>query len=184
MKTRVLVIVVAALVSSGAQSPKRQQAGGGIRLTVLGLYSPERVPVFRDAVARLPGVRVLDLDPDTAQATVAVAPTGELRNAPPREVAERLNVAMRKATHAQFGFRLPPQVPSDRLRRVEIRVQGIHCEACNLGIYESFMRVPGVAHATASLRDGVVTALIDPSKTDRKKLVELLQKLSLDVLDP
>ena len=46
----------------------------------------------------------------------------------------------------------------------------------DLAAYEAVANIDGVEQATASFKDGRVTALIDPTKTDRAKLEDALKK--------
>ena len=72
-------------------------------------------------------------------------------------------------------------MPKDKLQEVVIPVAGLDCKACCLAAYEIVAQVEGVMQATATFKDGKVTAKFDPSKTDRAKLEEALRKRGVDV---
>lgn len=71
---------------------------------------------------------------------------------------------------------LPTEVPKDKLARIEIEVVGLDCKACSYAAYRAIYQIEGVARATASFKDGKVTALIDPKETNRPALEEALKK--------
>ena len=52
----------------------------------------------------------------------------------------------------------------------------------HLAAYEAVYKLDGVERATASFREGRVTALIDPSKTDRKALEDALKKRGVSLI--
>ena len=70
----------------------------------------------------------------------------------------------------------------EKLTLVEIPVVGLDCKACCLGAYEAIYRLEGVEQATASFKDGLVTAWIDASKTDRAQLETALKQRGVEVL--
>jgi copper chaperone CopZ len=55
-------------------------------------------------------------------------------------------------------------------------VLGLDCKGCCLGAYESIAKIEGVEQATASFKLGLVTALIDPAKTNRAALETALKQ--------
>src|ERR687883_37356 len=81
--------------------------------------------------------------------------------AKPEQVVERLDQKVREASHHTFGVKPRRTVPRDKLKRVEVAVAGLDCRACCLAAYEIVAAVDGVYQATASFKDGQVTALID-----------------------
>ncbi len=67
-------------------------------------------------------------------------------------------------------------VPRDKLTRVVIPIAGLDCKACGLAAYEAVAKIDGVEQAAASFREGRLTALIDPAKTNREQLEDALKK--------
>jgi copper chaperone CopZ len=63
-------------------------------------------------------------------------------------------------------------------------VLGLDCKACALAAYESIAKIDGVEQATASFRDGLVTARIDPARTSRAALEEILKKRGVTLKGP
>lgn len=78
-------------------------------------------------------------------------------------------------------MKAPTEKPREKLQFVEIRVVGLDCLACGLGAYEAVQNVEGVETATASFKTGLVTAWIDPEKTDRSKLEEALKQRGVEI---
>jgi hypothetical protein len=72
----------------------------------------------------------------------------------------------------------------DTLKLIEIPVAGLDCKACCLAAYESIYKLDGVERATASFREGRVTALVDPEKIDRSKLEDALKKRGVQLKAP
>ena len=66
---------------------------------------------------------------------------------------------------------------------VEIPVVGLDCKACCLAAYEAIYKLEGVERATASFKDGLVTAWIDSEKTDRTKLEAALKQRNVTLKD-
>ena len=69
----------------------------------------------------------------------------------------------------------------DKLQTVVIPAAGLDCKACCLAAYEGISGIDGVEQATASFKEGKITALIDPTKTDKAKLEEALRKKGVTV---
>ena len=64
----------------------------------------------------------------------------------------------------------------DKLVRIEIGVVGLDCKACSFAAYNIVAGVDGVEQATCSFKDGLITALIDPAKTQKAVLEDTLKK--------
>jgi hypothetical protein len=65
----------------------------------------------------------------------------------------------------------------DKLERVAIPVVGHDCKGCGLGTYDVVCRIDGVEQATVSFKAGLVTALVQPEKTNRAALEAALWNL-------
>ena len=55
-------------------------------------------------------------------------------------------------------------------------IAGLDCKGCSYAAYLAVYKIEGVENATASFKEELVTAWIDPSKTDRATLEEALAK--------
>jgi len=162
--------LLAVTAASGADEPQR------VRHQITGLFSPDRVTDLRETFQRLPDVKLIDVDYDNAEATVEYVPAKAFPGARPEEIVRRFDERLRSVSFGTFGVKPLRSVPKEKLRRVEIEVVGLDCKGCSLAAYESIYKLEGVELATASFREGRVTALIDPDKTDRARLEEALTK--------
>jgi copper chaperone CopZ len=168
---RLLATLLFALVITG------QADDGSVVQTlthkVTGLCCPERVEDLRDAVKDQAEVKLVSIDYAHAEATFAYAPkvfsTERLR--------QLLGIK-------GFGFKAPSTTPADQLTRIEIPIFGLDCKGCSLGAYNAVIKVDGVEQANASFKEGHVTALIDPAKTNRSALEEALKKARVALAPP
>ena len=138
-----------------------------------GLFCVERETDLRALLKDLPGVKLLKVDFEAAEASFEYDPaklsTGQLGHL---------------LAHASDGtFTLAPasKLPQEKLTRIEIPVAGLDCKACSYGAYDSICKIDGVDRATASFKLGLVTAWIDPTKTNLAALVAALKKRDVDV---
>jgi copper chaperone CopZ len=113
--------------------------------------------------------------------TLEFAPAKLFPGQKPERVTELVSDRLRKATHYTFALHPRRAVARDKLQQVVIPAAGLDCKACSLAAYEIVARVDGVYQATASFKEGRITALIDPAKTDKAALTELLRKRGVDV---
>ena len=143
---------------------------------VTGLFAPEREADLRDAVKGMSGVELVRVDVERGEAVFAYDPDVLLKNTKPSERVKRFDQLLRQASRHTFGARPPLTVPWEKLVKVEIPVAGLDCPGCDLAAYESVSKIDGVEQATASFREGRLTARIDPDRTSRDALVEALKK--------
>jgi copper chaperone CopZ len=211
MSVRPLLLILccclnlAAARAGGDEAPKRVKApprpGRGIgrkpgpgrvnvrgnkvgRFRITGLFAEKREAALRAAVADIPGLRLVDLDHETAEATLAYDPAELFPGYGPEQDAVHLNDLLRGASRDTLGVKPLGSLPRERWQRVDIRVAGLDCDACSLAAYEVVSRVEGVEVARASFHDGKVTAWIDPGKTDRVKVVDALKQAGVGVKAP
>jgi copper chaperone CopZ len=129
-------------------------------------------------------VTVVAIDFDTAEVTFSYDPAKLFPKMKEKDSLERFDNLLRTASSHTFGVRPLCTTPKDKLTRVEIAVLGLDCKACSLAAYESIFKIDGVEQATASFKDGLVTAMIDPEKTNRAALVEALKKRQVTLKAP
>ena len=58
---------------------------------------------------------------------------------------------------------------------------GLDCKGCALAAYESIAKLDGVEQATVNFKVGLVTAMIDPKKTDRAALEAALKQKQVEL---
>ena len=151
---------------------------------VTGLFAPDREADLRAAFRELPDVTLVAVDFDDAEITVEFVASKAFPGAKPEQVVERLDQQLRQATRSTFGVKPRRTVLRERLERVVIPVSGLDCKACSLAAYEIVARIDGVEQATASFKDGRVTALIDPARTNRAALEAALRQRGVRVGAP
>jgi len=151
---------------------------------ITGLFSTEREADLREAFETIPNIKLVAIDFANAEATLEYVPATIFRNVKPHERIGRLDNLLKTASHHTFGVKPLRSVPREKLERIEIAVAGLDCKACCLAAYEAIFRLNGVETATASFREGRVTALIDPSKTNRIRLEAALKQRGVEVKAP
>ena len=153
---------------------------------VSGLFAPAREAALRTALEKLPGVTLVRLDREQGEAVFAYDPAVAFPGTKPEpvELDKRFDERLREASRHTLGILPPCPTPRDRRQSLEIPVAGLDCQACCLATYESIYKLDGLIQASVSYREGKVTALIDPEKTDRAAMVTALKARGVDVTDP
>ena len=151
--------------------------GHSVKLQVTGLFMSDRVEDFRKLMQQFPEARLKSVDFKTAEATFNFANDSELfRNAKPEQIVERLHNRIRQLSGYTLGVKALSTIPREKLNLIEIPIKGLDCKACSLAVYDIVARVEGVEQATASFRDSLATAWIDPSKTNRATVEAALKQ--------
>ncbi len=151
---------------------------------VTGLFSREREADLRETVKKIPDLELKSIDFDRGEATFAYDPATFFKGVKEKDQIERFNNLLRQASSHTFGIRARADVAWDKLTLVEIPVAGLDCKGCELSAYEVVAKLDGVEQATASFKEGKVTARIDPAKTSREALVDALKKRNVAVKIP
>jgi len=175
MNRNVWLVVVVALALFVA--PLR---GDEVTHQVTGLFMPEREADLREAAAKLKEAKLVRIDVKKAE---AVFDYDVKKFGKPDQAIKKLDQMLRDVSAGTFGVK-PLCTKPDKLKWIEIPVAGLDCKACTWVAYEAVYMLDGVERATASFRDGKVTALIDPAKTDRSKLEAALKKRQVQVKAP
>ncbi len=155
----VLIAVVCGL------APADDKAPATITHRITGLSCKERIDDLRELMKDKPDVKLLGIDFDHAEATFSY--NSKVMS------SERLGQIL---AEKGFGIRPASTTPPDKLTRVEISVIGLDCKGCSLGTYFVIYKLDGVEQATANFKENLVTAWIDPKKTDRQTLEKALAK--------
>jgi hypothetical protein len=183
MRAFLLFTITAASLTLGAAPAGEKTAPRPERVTfrVLGLFAPDRVKDLREDFAAVPNVKLVDVDFDCAEITVEFVPGKAFPGIPPKDFPAALDGKLRQASNHTFGVRARSIVPRAQLKTVVIAVAGLDCKACALGAYETVARIDGVEQATASFKDGRVTARIDPAKTNKAALEAALRRAEVQL---
>ncbi len=169
-------VLIALLTLTAAPEPKT------FKYRVTGLFSPERENDLREAVKKMTDVAIVSIDFDLAEVTFSYDPTTFFeKGTKEKDWLERFDGRLRQASSHTFGAKPLCTTPKEKLMRIQIPVVGPDCKGCCLAAYEYVSRVDGVEQATASFKDGLVTALIDPEKTNRAALEDVLKKRQVRV---
>lgn len=179
---RTLTIAAVVLCSTAAgQDKKPEPKPEHITYRLIGLFSKDREKDLKAGFEELADFKLVSVNFDDAEVTIEFSPATLFPGQKPERVAELVNDKVRAATGHTFGVKPRRSVARDKLTPVSITVSGCDCKACCLAAYEAVAAVDGVEQATANFKDGRVTALIDPARTDASKLKEALRKKGVDV---
>jgi copper chaperone CopZ len=151
---------------------------------ITGLFMPTREADLRSALETMPGIEMVRLHFDYAEATFTYDPAKAFPGAKPADIIKRFDEKLRSASRHTLGVQPLTTTPKNKLKRIEIPVAGLDCKACCLAAYECIYKLEGVEQATASFKEGRVTALIDPEKTNRATLESALKGRSVTVKTP
>jgi len=183
---RALTLLAALLLVGTAAAQDKKPASKPERITyrVTGLFDKSRETALREAFTELTDFKLIGIDFAEAEVTLEFDPAKLYPGQKPERVTELVSDKVRSATHSTFAIKPRRTVPRDKLQSVMIPASGCDCKACCLAAYEAVANVDGVYQATASFKDGGVTALFDPTKTDRAKLEDALRKKGVDLGKP
>lgn len=154
-----------------AAAPATQPA---VVCRVTGLFDAEREADLRTLAESIPGVKLLSVDLDRAQATFAVNAAQAFPDTKGDKLPERLDQVIRKASFGTFAVSLP-RPPAEKPARVEIAIPLLDCRACALGVHDMLMRVDGVQQVVVDLKNQKAFVHIDAAKTSEADLLKLLK---------
>lgn len=175
-----LLLLFMAAVATAGSSEKAEP----VTHQITGLFSADRVQDLHDAVKLLPGIELVSIDFDKAEAAFVYDPKETFPDATPEQVVERFDNLLQQASQRTFGVKPLCAIPRDQLKFIEIPAAGLDCRGCNLAAYEAIYRLDGVEQATANFKDGLVTAWIDPNKTHRAAVEDALTKRKVKLRVP
>jgi copper chaperone CopZ len=155
-----------------------------VKHQITGLFSKDREQDLRDVVESIPNIKLVSVDFANAEATFEYDPTAAFPNTKADQLIQRFDAVLRSASYSTFGVKPLRSVPLEKLKPIDIPVEGLDCKACALAAYEAIYRIDGVEQATASFKERRVTALIDPAKTDRAKLEAALKQKGVQLKVP
>jgi copper chaperone CopZ len=155
-----------------------------ITYQITGLFAPERVPDLSAVVAKILQVKLIGIDFKNAEATFEYDPAKLFPDVKPQDRFQHFDNLLRNASNNTFAIKPLRTTPLDKLEWIEIGIVGLDCKACSLGAYEIIYKLDGVERATASFKEGRVTALIDPTKTNRARLEEALKNRGVELKKP
>jgi copper chaperone CopZ len=141
-----------------------------VKFRITGLFSPDREADLKEVLKQIPEVTLVQVDFKTSEASFTFDSAKAFPGAKPEQIVEQFDNRLRSASRHTLGIRAVCSIPREKLMFVEIPVVGLDCKGCCLAAYESIYKLEGVEQATASFKVGLITAWIDPEKTNREKL--------------
>ena len=155
-----------------------------VKHRITGLFNKEREADLRESVQKLADVSIVSIDFDTAEVTFSYDPVKLLGKGNEQQLLERFDNLLRNASTHTFGIRALCTTPKEKLTRIQIPVAGLDCRGCELSAYEVIFKIEGVEQATCSFKAGLMTALIDPEKTNKAALEDALKKRNVTLKTP
>jgi copper chaperone CopZ len=172
---------LAFLLFLSATAAAREQA---VQYSVRGLFQPDRKVALLNAAKALENCRLVGVDYDTASATFTYDDeTHGFKKAKPEQILQQIDNQIRKLTNSTFTLLQPGALPEAGLQRIDFTIEGLDCLGCSYAAYSAVAALEGVDHATASFHDGKLTAFIDPAKTSRDTLAEVLKKKEIKFVE-
>ncbi len=183
---RFLVLVALCMLAACTPNARGDDEPAQRKLTfhVTGLFNPERERDLRDLFDKQTRFKLLGIDCENAEVTVEFDPAKVWPNEKPGRFVELFDNELRSGSRGTFGAKRPPALAADKLKRVEVPVQGLDCQGCCLAAYRMIYQLPGVEIATVSFKSGQVIALVDPDKIDRSRLEAALKKGGVEIVVP
>ncbi|MDA1050801.1 MAG: heavy metal-associated domain-containing protein [Planctomycetota bacterium] len=174
----ILGLIILCSPASSAAEPNR------IKHQITGLFSRERVKDLEEVFKQLPEFRLVTVDYDNAEASFEYDPVTVFPGATSEQVVERFDARLKNASRHTFGIKPLRTIEREKLKLIEIPVAGLDCKGCCLGAYEAIYRLNGVEMATASFKERLVTALVEPELIDREALETALRQRGVEVTKP
>lgn len=181
--TAAILFLLTTVVSLGSDDKPAEPAP--VKHRVTGLFSPDRQDDLRELVKKqLPDIKLISIDYKSSEATFVYDADKVFNKPKPEQIRERFDNLLRSVSNSTFSIQPLSTVPKEKLKLVEIGVLGLDCKACCLAAYESIYKIEGVEQATASFKESLVTALIDPDKTNRAALEAALKSRNVTLKTP
>ena len=172
---------LALLLLLSVAAPAAEQT---VQYSVRGLFQPDRKAFLINAAMGLEGCRLVEVNYDAARATFTYDDeTQVFKKVKPDQILQQIDTQIRKLTNHCFTLLQPGTLPAAGWTRIDFNIEGLDCLGCSYGAYSAVASLEGVDHATASFRDGRLTAFIDPAKTSRGALSEVLKKKEIKVVE-
>jgi hypothetical protein len=155
---------------SSASLPAEEQTS---QYRIIGLFSPDRQKDLRNVMEDVPEMKLVSLDYDNALVTLRydvkeiVPEFNPKKPLPDIQIEEHLDKLLLKASDGTFGLNPLSSVPKEKQTKLDIDIGILDCKGCRYGAYLAAIKLPGVEQAVVGTDRSVLTAWIDPAKTDR-----------------
>lgn len=178
-----LLLCATGVVPVAAQEPALASPRT-VRVRIVGLFAPERVDALREAARGIEEASLQEIEYETAHAVFEIRPDKNWKDVQAEKLAERIDQALRHATHSTIAAAPASETPAERLTETEIAAYGCACKACELAAYESLAKIEGVERATVSFRDSRIVVRFDSADTNRDALLEALKQRGVALEPP
>lgn len=175
-----LGVILISLLAAGRGEAEETK----LKVRVTGLFSPDREKDLRALFEPWPEYKIASVDFKYAEAVLEFDAAKLYPKATSDKVVAGLDNKVRTASQSTFGIKPVSMIAKEKLVRVEIPVAGLDCKACCLAAYEIVAKIEGVEQATSSFKEGLITALIDPEKTQKVALEDALKKRGVTLKQP
>jgi copper chaperone CopZ len=182
MRPLISSLVIASLFVAGLAVDLNAAPAVEISRRVVGLFEPSRVDDLKQVVPTLPGVELVQVDYASTVAVWRLDPalvmTSYNAKKPPTEeqLAQRLDSLLGAASIRTFALKPLAGIPAEKATLVQLRPPILDCRGCRFAVYNSIAKLEGVEIATVG-KDGLISARIDPAKTDHQTLLAALKKV-------
>jgi hypothetical protein len=156
---------------------------------IIGLSEPSREQELRDQVKTMPEVELAALSFETAEVTfrydtAKLIPGYNPKKPPaPEAITKRLEDLLRAASNGTFTLVPLSTLPADKQQKIELPCGLLDCKGCRYGAYIAIAKIDGVERAIVSA-SSLLTAWIDPAKTNREALIAALKKGHVELKTP
>ncbi len=158
---------------------------------LVGLFEPSREDDFRKLLAEeAPELKVERLDFEKAEVTLrydlpALFSDGKIpKGFTAEKLREKIDQTIRGKSKGTFQIQWPSALPAGEQTRVDIKVGILDCRGCRFGVYQMVTKIEGVERASITADTHVLTAWIDPAKTNREALEAALKKQQVQLPAP
>ncbi|MFT4637960.1 MAG: copper chaperone CopZ [Verrucomicrobiales bacterium] len=152
---------------------------------VLGLFQANCVDDLREVTEKVSGIALVKADYLTGITTFRMDAAKVFPDAKsPAQITENLRNKLNGASQGVFETHPLSSLPREKLKEVKIPIAGLDCKGCSYAAYLAVYKIEGVENATASFKEGLVIAWIDPSKTNHAALEEALTKRGVTLAKP
>lgn len=155
---------------------------------IIGISDPARVEDFRTAIRAVPELGLVSLDGDKASAVlkyevsaIITKPKAKEEDLTPPKVLAQIDNLIGKASVRTFSLTAPTGVAEDTLAKVEFKIGTLDCKGCRYGAYIAIAKLDGVERATVDPATRILTAWLDPAKTNKEAIEAALKKARIEL---
>ncbi|MEI6231836.1 MAG: hypothetical protein WCT04_02200 [Planctomycetota bacterium] len=175
------VVLLASLLFGASQAEES-------KFRLMGLCSADRVDDFKEFAKTMPDISLVSVDFDSTEVVLTyefekLFPGQNFKKKPPtpEAIEKRLNELLHNASRGSFTFKPLSTLAKDKEKVEEFNVGMLDCKGCRYGVYSAVSKVDGVERAQVNSEKGILKLWIDPAKTNRTALEEVLKKAHIEL---